>query len=163
MASEKKKKEREKQEASGIKMIATNRKARFEYELMEKFEAGLVLLGPEVKSLREARVSIQESYARTRSGEVFVHNLDIQPYKYATLSAPEPKRIRKLLLNRREIAKIETKLNERGLTLIPMSLYFKKGRAKLEIAIAKGRKSHDKRHAIQKREMDRELRQRGLR
>jgi len=137
--------------------IATNRRARFEYEILERFEAGLVLVGPEVKSLREGKASLAEAYAVVRRGEVWLLNLHIPPYGPASRENPNTRRERKLLLHRAEIEKLSGKVAERGLTLVPLSIYFKDGRAKVELGLARGKRRHDKRETIRKRETDREL------
>lgn len=137
--------------------IATNRRARYEYEVLERVEAGMVLLGPEVKSLRSGKASLTDSYALIRRGEMWLQNLHIAPYDAASRENPDSKRERKLLLHRAEIARLEGKVKERGLTLIPLSLYFKNGRAKAEIGLCRGKRAHDKRETIRKRESDREL------
>lgn len=152
-----------KSDGEGVKIVQKNRKAHFNYEILEKYEAGIVLQGPEVKSIREGHVSIQEAYAKERSGELWVINMDVQPYSHTPVALQEPKRARKLLLKRREIEKILGQTRERGLTLVPLALYFKDGFAKLEIGVARGRKKHDKRDAIRKRESDRELRRHNAR
>lgn len=136
----------------------TNRRASFEYELMDRYEAGISLQGTEIKSVREGKVSLNEAYGRVKRGELWLLNLDIQPYKNAGYVTHEPKRARKLLLHRRQITKIETALNQRGLTIIPTRMYWKQSLVKIEIAVAKGRKRYDKREAIQKREVERRLR-----
>ena len=142
---------------SGESNIAVNRKARHDFEIGERFEAGLVLVGSEVKSLRDGKANLKDSFARMQSGEVWLHNLHISPYDAASQFGHEPLRSRKLLLNRREIDKLDGKVKERGLTLIPLRLYFKKGRAKVEIALARGKKRHDKRESIREREATREV------
>lgn len=139
------------------KIITTNRKASFSYHLMERFEAGMQLTGSEVKSLRTASANISEAYAMMKNGELWLINASISPYEPANYLNHKPKRDRKLLLHRRELLKIDQKLKERGLTLVPTKLYFKEGRAKCEIALAKGKKSYDKRESIKRRDMDREL------
>jgi SsrA-binding protein len=144
--------------SEGIKIVAKNKAAGFKYELFERFEAGLVLTGSEVKSLREGKVSIKEAFARIKNGECWIYNMDISAYKYARAQSYDPKRPRKLLLNKREIKRIVVKVLEKGFTIIPCSLYFKKGYAKVEIAVARGRKLHDKRQKIRTRESRRELR-----
>ena len=141
-----------------IQVVTQNRRARFNFELMEKFEAGLVLQGSEVKSIRDGRVSIQEAFARAEDGEFFVYQMDVAPYNFAGPLDHDPKRPRKLLLKKQEIRKLLGKTRERGLTLVPTSLYFTRGRAKLEIALARSRKKGDKREVIKKREVSRELR-----
>jgi SsrA-binding protein len=146
-----------------IQLVQKNRKAWFKYEILDKLEAGMVLTGTEVKSIRGGQVSIHEAYARVKKGEVWVINLDISPYPQAgPLFNHEPKRPRKLLLKKGEIRRLIGKTRERGLTLVPLSLYFKRGYAKLEIAVAKGKAKYDKRDAIRKRESDRDLRRRSL-
>jgi SsrA-binding protein len=146
----------------GFKIVARNRRARHEFDLLETIEAGLVLTGTEVKSLRNGKASLEESYAGLDCGELWLYGCDIPEYLQANRMNHKPKRPRKLLLHRREILKIAGKATERGLTLVPLKLYFKKGIAKVELAIAKGRKTYDKREAIKaqeaRREMDRALR-----
>jgi SsrA-binding protein len=140
------------------KLVATNRKARFEYELLETVEAGIALLGPEVKSLRAGNASLADAYAVVRRGEVFLVGAHVSPYAQASRENPDPRRERKLLLHRAEIARLAGKVAERGLTLVPLELYFREGRAKVALALARGRRRHDKREAIRRREEDRELR-----
>ena len=147
---------------SVIKLVQKNRKAWHEYEITEKVEAGLVLKGSEVKSMRAGNASILESYAKLSKGEAWIVNMDIQPYAQAGPFNHEPKRLRKLLLNRTEINRLQGKTAERGLTLIPLTLYFKDGYAKVEIGLAKGKKLHDKRESIKKRDVDRDLRRRAM-
>ncbi len=146
----------------GVKMIATNRRARFDYEVRETFEAGLALLGSEVKSLRNHGASIGESFAQVKAGEAWVMGMHIAPYSFARDGGHEPLRPRKLLLHRREIDRISSRVSEKGLTLVPLRLYFKDGKAKLEVALAKGRSKVDKRQVIREREQRREM-ERGLR
>jgi len=141
----------------GIKIICQNRKAAFNYQLDEKFEAGMVLLGPEVKSLREGRASLVDSYARIRRGEVFLHNMHITPYPFAHHMELDPTRTRKLLLNKREIKRLIGKTEEKGYSLIPTKVYFKEGRAKVEVALAKGKKKYDKRMALKEKEMKKDM------
>ena len=147
-----------------IRVVARNRRARFEYELLDRLEAGLVLTGTEVKSLRNGKASLEESYAGVDRGEVWLLGCDIPEYLQANRMNHKPKRPRKLLLHRREILKIAAKASERGLTLVPLQIYFKKGLAKVELCVARGRKLHDKRDALKKqdakREIDRALRRR---
>jgi len=152
-----------KKDGEGVKIVSKNRKAFFDFDIQERYEAGLVLTGPEVKSVRDGKVSLQESYARLRNGEVWVINLDIAPYGHAPTELQEPKRPRKLLLKRSEIHKLTGKTQERGLTLVPLALYFKRGFAKLEIGLGRGKSKYDKRASIKKREADREIRSRMLR
>ncbi|MFZ0448104.1 MAG: SsrA-binding protein SmpB [Desulfatiglandaceae bacterium] len=141
----------------GIKIICQNRKASFDYHLDEKFEAGMVLLGAEVKSLREGRANLVDSYARIRRGEVFLHSMHITPYPFAHHMDLDPTRTRKLLLNKREIKRLIGKTEEKGYSLIPTKVYFKAGKAKVEIALAKGKKKYDKRQALKEKEMKREI------
>jgi SsrA-binding protein len=142
---------------SGIKIVARNRKARHEYELLEKVEAGIVLTGTEVKSLRNGKANLEDSYAEVDRDEVWLLGCDIPEYLQANRMNHVPKRKRKLLLHRREIDKLATKSNEKGLTLVPLSIYFKKGMAKVELSIARGRKTYDKREAIKKQEAKRDI------
>jgi len=144
-------------EADGIKIVARNRRARHDYDLIEKVEAGLVLTGTEVKSLRNGKANLEDSYAEVTKGEAWLIGCDIPEYLQANRMNHAPKRPRKLLLHRREIEKLASRTNERGLTLIPLSIYFKKGMAKVEISVARGRKTHDKRDAIKKQEAKRDI------
>ena len=139
-------------------LIADNRKARHDYHLFETFEAGVVLLGTEVKAIREGRVNLRDSYGRVERGEVFLFNVHISPYSHRGYATHEPLRRRKLLLNRAEIRKLIGKTVERGLTLVPVRMYFKNGRVKVAISVAKGKKNYDKRETIRRREIDRETR-----
>jgi SsrA-binding protein len=149
--------------ASGRQAVASNRRARYDYEILETFEAGIVLAGPEVKSLRAGRANLRESFAVARRGEIFLQKLHISPYEPATRANPaDPLRDRKLLLKRAEIAKLAGRVEERGLTLVPLSIYFKDGRAKVELALARGRHTYDKRAALRERE-DEETARRALR
>ena len=140
----------------GLKIICNNRKARFNYFFTEFFEAGIALKGSEVKSLRDGKANISESYAIDEQGEIFLLNSHIPSYKESSYNNHDPKRNRKLLLNKREINKLIGKINREGHTLIPTKLYFKKGKAKIEIAVAKGKKHYDKRQVIKKRDWNRE-------
>jgi len=144
-------------ESDGIKIVARNRRARHDYDLIEKVEAGLVLTGTEVKSLRNGKANLEDSYAEVTKGEAWLIGCDIPEYLQANRMNHAPKRPRKLLLHRREIEKLASRTNERGLTLIPLSIYFKKGMAKVEISVARGRKTHDKRDAIKKQEAKRDI------
>jgi len=138
--------------------VAVNRKARFEYEILERFEAGLVLTGAEVKSVRDHKVSLSDSYARFQDGELYLVNLDIAPYEHAGGAPQEPKRARKLLLHRRELRKLVGKVAERGLTIIPLGVHFNnRGWAKVRLGLARGRQMYDKRRAIREREQKRDL------
>ena len=141
---------------SGLKIISNNRKARFNYFFKEFFEAGIVLRGSEVKSLRDGKANISESYASDENGEIYLVNSHIPSYKESSYNNHDPKRNRKLLLNRREINKLIGRINREGYTLIPTKLQCKKGKAKVEIAVAKGKKHHDKRHTKKKRDWERE-------
>ena len=138
--------------------IAENRKARHDYHILDTWEAGVALLGTEVKSIREGRVNLRDSFARAEKGEVFVHNIHISPYSHRGSAVHEELRQRKLLLNRDEIRKMVGKVAEKGLTLVPLELYFKNGRVKVMVALAKGKQAHDKRETLRKREVDRETR-----
>jgi SsrA-binding protein len=137
--------------------VAVNRQARHRYNLLDKWEAGLVLTGTEVKSLRGGNVQLKDGYATVRDGEVWLHNVHIAPYAPATRENHEPERSRKLLLHRREIERLIGKTKERGLTLVPTRLYFKGPHAKVEIALARGKDVGDKRRAIKERELKREM------
>ena len=141
---------------SGLKIISNNRKARFNYFFNEFFEAGIVLMGSEVKSLRDGKANISESYAYDIEGEIFLINSHIPSYKESSYNNHDPKRNRKLLFNKKEINKLMGRVNREGFTLIPTKLYFKGGKAKIEIAVAKGKKQHDKRQTKKKRDWNRE-------
>lgn len=141
----------------GIKIIAENRKAGFHYHFLEKFEAGIVLQGSEVKSLRGGKANLGDAYAAIQKGEAWLYKCHISPYPPAAGLNHEPLRTRKLLLNRREIDKLMGGLEERGLTLIPTKLYFKEGRAKVELALAKGKQLFDKRESMKKKESRRTI------
>ena len=143
----------------GRKVVAQNRKARHDFAVEDVFEAGLVLQGTEVKSLREGRASLVDGFVDIDQGEAWLHNVHIPEYTQGTWTNHAARRKRKLLLNRDEIDKIERRVNERGLTVVPLSLYFLNGRAKVEIALAKGKKSWDKRHALAERQATRETQQ----
>jgi SsrA-binding protein len=146
--------DREKAQAN----IAENRKAYHDFHLLESFEAGLVLLGTEVKAIREGRVNLRDSFARVEDGEVFLYNVNISPYSHRGYADHEPLRRRKLLLHREEIRKLIGKTVEKGMTLVPTRLYFKDGRVKVAVSLAKGKKDYDKRETIKRREADRETR-----
>ena len=139
------------------KVIATNRKAHHDYAILESLEAGIQLKGTEVKSLRTGKASLADSFARLEGDELFVYNMHIPPYEFGNIANVESKRPRKLLLHKKQIRRFSVELAQKSLTLIPLKLYFKDGIAKLEIALAKGKKIYDKRDAIKKRESDREL------
>ena len=140
----------------GIKIVCNNRKAKFNYFFLELLEAGIVLKGSEVKSLRDGKANIADSYAADNRGEIYLFNSYIPHYKESSYNNHNPRDFRKLLLNKREINKVIGKINREGLTIIPTKMYFKKGKAKVEIAIAKGKKLYDKRHVKKKRDWDRE-------
>tara|TARA_B110000014_G_C19694977_1_gene364067 strand:- start:48 stop:518 length:471 start_codon:yes stop_codon:yes gene_type:complete len=140
----------------GLKIICNNRKAKFNYFFNEFFEAGIALKGSEVKSLRDGKANISEAYAIDEQGEIFLLNSHIPSYKESSYNNHDPKRNRKLLLNKREINKLIGRVNREGYTLIPTKLYFKKGKAKIEIAVAKGKREYDKRHVKKKRDWNRE-------
>jgi SsrA-binding protein len=137
--------------------VATNRQASFRYHLLERFECGIVLTGSEVKSLRDGAVQLKDAYAEVRDGEVWLRNMHISPYKPAARENHDPDRPRKLLLHRREIERVIGKTAERGLTLVPTRVYFSGPRAKVELALARGKEMHDKRRSIKERETRREI------
>ena len=146
--------EREKARAN----ITENRKAFHDYHLLETFEAGMILVGTEVKAIREGRVNLRDSFARVENGEVYLYNVNISPYSHRGYADHEPLRRRKLLLHRDEILKLIGKTVEKGMTLVPLRMYFKKGRVKVEVSLAKGKKEYDKRETIKRREADRDTR-----
>jgi len=141
------------------KTVCRNRKAAYEYFIEEVYNAGMVLLGPEVKSLREGRANLVDSYARIKKGEVFLFNMHISPYPYAHHFEIEPTRTRKLLLNKKEIKRLIGKTEQKGYSLIPLKVYFSKGWAKVDLALAKGKKKVDKRRSIKERDLKREMEQ----
>jgi SsrA-binding protein len=147
-----------KQKDSSIELIAENRKARHNFAVNETFECGIMLLGNEVKSLRARHVNFSDSYAMLKAGEIFLIGLKIEKYAFATYTTHEVDRTRKLLLHKKEIKKISRDLKEKGFTLVPLKIYFKNGKAKVMIGLAKGQTKYDKRHAIKKRETDIDLR-----
>jgi len=140
-----------------IKIIAENRKARYDYFIEDKVEAGLVLKGTEVKSLRQGRANLKDSYAKIRNGELYVHQMHISPYPFAYYDNHDPLRVRKVLLHKHEIKKLYGKLNERGFALIPLRLYFREGKVKLLLGLAKGKRQYDKRESIRRRDEKRDL------
>ena len=146
----------------GKKVIARNRRARHEYHIEDVFEAGLVLTGTEVKSLRAGRASLADGFAQISDHEVWLHNVHIPEYAHGTWTNHEPRRTRKLLMHRKEIDKLGAETAERGLTLVPLSLYFKDGKAKVELALARGKRSYDKRHDLARKDAAREV-ERALR
>ena len=141
-----------------ILLITENKKARFDYEIIETYEAGMMLTGSEVKSLRDKNVQLKDSYVSFRGNEAFLQNAHIGVYTASSYNNHVPERLRKLLMNRVELDQIADALSERGLSCVPLKIYFKKGRAKIEIALVKGRKNHDKREAIKKKDVDAQLR-----
>ena len=140
-----------------IKVIAENRKARRNYFIVDEYEAGLVLKGTEVKSLRQGRANLKDSYARIKDGEVFVYQMHIAPYPFAFYGNHDPLRPRKLLLHKQEIKRLYGKVNEKGHSLVPLRLYFKGGKVKMLLALAKGKRKYDKREAIKRRDEQRDL------
>ncbi len=140
------------------RVVARNRKARHEFEVLETFQAGIELKGPEVKSLRAGEVSFRDSFARVKNGEVWLHSLHISPYEQANRFNVDPVRPRRLLLKKIEIRRLVVKTEEKGLTLVPLEIYFSRGYAKVVLAVARGRKLHDKRQELKRREQDREAR-----
>lgn len=142
----------------GTRAVAQNRKARHDYSVLDTFECGMVLQGSEVKSLRDGKVQLRDSYARVEGGEVWLYGVHVSPYANATgFGAHDPDRRRKLLLQRREIDELDMRTKQEPLTLVPLSVYFKEGRAKVELALARGRKTYDKRHAIAERDAARDI------
>ena len=139
------------------KVVASNKKAFHDYHIFDRYEAGIVLSGTEVKSLREARINLKDSYAQIKNNEIYLVNCHISPYSHGNRENPDPTRTRKLLLHRQEINKLIGKSVEKGFTLVPLRVYFKEGRAKVEIAVVKGKKLYDKRETQRRKESDREL------
>ena len=144
-------------ETKNIKIVTVNKKARFNYFIEDEYEAGLVLVGSEVKSLRQGRVNLKDAYAKIDKGEIFIHQMHISPYPFANYGNHDPLRPRKLLLHKYEIKRLIGKVNERGLALIPLKVYFQKGKAKMTLALAKGKQKYDKRETIRRRDEKREL------
>jgi SsrA-binding protein len=140
-----------------IKIIAENRKARYNYFIEDQLEAGLVLKGTEVKSLRMGKANLKDAYARVKDGEVFVYQMHISPYPFAYYDNHDPLRPRKLLLHKREIKRLISKVNEKGFTLVPLKIYFIAGKAKITLALAKGKRKYDKREAIRRRDEKRDM------
>jgi SsrA-binding protein len=138
-------------------VLASNRSAAHEFHLLQRYEAGIVLVGPEVKSARQGRINIRDAFARIKDGEVFLHNAHFSPYTEAHADNVDPKRIRKLLLHAREIRKLTKETERGGMTIVPTKIYLKKGRIKVEIALARGKQLHDKRDTLRKKEMEREM------
>jgi SsrA-binding protein len=143
--------------AEGRKVVASNRRARHDYEVLDTFEAGIVLKGSEVKSLRAGQVQLKDAFASIERGELWLEHLHIAPYTHASVDAHDPERRRKLLLHRRQIDRLTGKINEQGLTLVPLQIYFTHGLAKVEIALARGRRTYDKRKKLAEREHQREM------
>ena len=141
----------------GIKIITKNKHARFQYEIIEEIEAGIVLKGTEVKSLRMGKVNLKESYATVKDGEIYVQNMHISPYEQGNIYNHDPLRERKLLLHKQEIKRLSVKVLERGMTLVPLKVYFKDGRAKIELGLGKGKKFFDKRKDIARRDAERDI------
>jgi SsrA-binding protein len=139
------------------KIVTVNRKAWSDYEILESFEAGMSLKGTEVKSLREGRMNLKDSYAKVQDGEIYLVNAHISPYSHGNIQNHEPLRERKLLLHKQEIKRLTGKTEEKGLTLVPLKVYFVRGKAKVELGLARGRKQYDKREQIKKRETQREI------
>jgi len=149
---------RQKDSEDGIKLICRNKRAFHDYEVMDKLECGLVLTGTEVKSLREGHASLEDAYAKLDGGEVWLLGSDVPEYAMGNRMNHKPKRPRKLLLHRREIARFAGKASQRGFTLVPLRLYFKNGRAKVELAVCRGKQRHDKREALKKADAQRDIR-----
>ncbi|WP_457572807.1 SsrA-binding protein SmpB [Desulfolithobacter sp.] len=147
----------------GQRIVCRNKKAFHDYHIDDRLEAGIVLTGPEVKSLRAGRANLKDGYAKVKNGEVFLYNVHISPYSFATHVSPDPLRVRKLLLHKREIRRLTGKLKEKGIALIPLKIYFiDNGKAKVELGLARGKKLYDKRAALKKKQSDRDL-ERALR
>lgn len=144
--------------AAAERVIADNRKALHDYHVLDSWEAGVALLGTEVKAIREGRVNLRDSYARVEKGEVWLLNVHVSPYSHTGYAHHDERRQRKLLLHEHEIRKLSGRVAEKGLTLVPLRMYFKKGRVKVQLALAKGKQAHDKRETIRRREIDRETR-----
>ena len=144
---------------NGIKVIAQNKKARFEYFIEDTYEAGIELYGTEVKSIRAGKINLKESYADIKNGEVFVYNMHISPYEMGNIYNKDPLRVRKLLLHKREIRKLIGLKQQQGYTLVPLKIYFKNSKVKVELALAKGKKIYDKRHDIAKKDAERRMQQ----
>ena len=140
-----------------IKIVCQNKKARYDYHILETIEAGMVLLGTEVKSLREGRANLKDSYARIKDGELFLMQAHISPYSHAHYDNHQPDRVRKLLLHKQELKRLTGKTQEKGLTLVPLKIYFKDGKAKVELALASGKKSFDKRETLKRKTQQREV------
>jgi len=146
------------QTAGEVKVVATNRKATHDYFIEDSYEAGIALTGTEIKSVRASRVNLRDGYVQIRNGEAWLLNVHISPYDFGNRENHEPRRERKLLLHHQEIRKLQSKVAERGWTIVPLRMYLKEGRAKVEIALVRGKRLYDKRDAVAERDMDRELR-----
>ncbi len=144
----------------GIKIVSENRKARYDYEIIETIEAGMVLMGSEVKSLREGACQLKDSYVVFRGEEAYLQGVHISPYKASSYNNHAPERLRKLLLHKEQLKKISKQVQAKGLSCVPLKVYFKQGKAKVEIALVRGKKAHDKRETIKKREANREMERR---
>ena len=144
-------------QTNNIKVVCRNKKARFDYEILEVIEAGMVLLGTEVKSLRQGRANLKDSYARIKGGELYLMQSHISPYTHAFHDNHQPDRVRKLLMHKREIKRLQGKTQEKGLTLVPLKIYFKDGKAKVELALARGKRTYDKRESLKRKTEQREL------
>jgi len=144
-----------------IKVVSTNKKARFEYFILETYEAGLVLKGTEIKSVRMGQISLQEAYVRTNGSEIWLVGAHIAPYEHASAYQHDPKRDRKLLMHKKEIRRIWDDVRIKGMTIVPIRVYLKRGKAKLEIGLAKGKKQYDKRESIKKKDIEREISRKG--
>jgi SsrA-binding protein len=142
---------------SNTSLVASNRRARFDYEILDRFEAGIALTGSEIKSIRQHNVQLQGSYARFKNGELWLQDAHIAPYANAGYQPHDPTRDRKLLLHKKELARIQEHLSQKGLTLVPLSMYLKNGKAKVELGVGRGRKRYDKRQAIKARDESREM------
>lgn len=147
-----------KRTAGDVKQVATNRKALHDYFIEDSYEAGIALTGTEIKSVRAARINLRDGFVQIKKGEAWLLNVHISPYDFGNRENHEPRRERKLLLHRQEIRKLQSKVAERGWTIVPLSMYLKDGRAKVEIALVRGKRLYDKRDAVAERDMDRELR-----
>ncbi len=144
------------------KIIAQNRKARHDFQISEKFEAGIELKGTEVKSIRAGKVNLRDGFARVMKGEIFLMNMHISPYDHGNIHNHDPLRTRKLLMHKKEINRLIGKISQRGLTLVALSVYLKRGKVKVEVGLGKGKKQHDKRETIKKRDIEREEKRHGL-
>jgi len=147
----------EKQKPDAVETIARNKRARHDYHILETWEAGIVLTGTEVKSMRDGKANLSDSYGIVKDGEVFLLNMHVQPYAHGNQFNHEPTRTRKLLLNKREIRKMIGSVERQGLTLVPLELYFKNGKAKVALALGKGKKEHDKREDLRKKDDERDM------